>query len=421
VSELRRPARPTPGAQWDGLVVLCAGNNWDDGKLADQHLAQHLSGHLPLLYVDPPISHLTPLNHPDLADSVRRPRLRLLTPRLARFTPIMPPRGETLIPSVAHALVRRSLTRAVARLGGRVNAVVAAAPAWPVFGTCGERLRVFWAQDDYAGGAELMGLDPQRVLRGELAAAASADLIVASSAHVRDAWVARGYAPTLIPFGCDAGRFAQAGHLPQPDDIRLDVPVAGFVGHINERIDIRLLEATVDCGMSLLLVGPLDPKFEPSRMAALLARPNVCWVGEKPFEDLPPYLGALDVGLVPYTRSQFNMGSFPLKTLEYLSAGLRVVSTDLPATRWLATDLVAIESSPAGFVEAARRAVGMPRATGEILRRQRFAAAHDWSCRAADWAQALCPTGTAPLATSGAAAWQAASQSLRMSGGQARA
>ena len=50
-----RPHRLDPRRRhWDGLVVLCAANNWDEVKLADRHMAEHLSAYAPVLYVDPP-------------------------------------------------------------------------------------------------------------------------------------------------------------------------------------------------------------------------------------------------------------------------------------------------------------------------------------------------------------------------------
>ena len=60
-----------PGSAWDELIVLCAGMRWDDVKMADRHMAEHLVAHGPVLYVDPPVSHLTRLNRPDVAASLR--------------------------------------------------------------------------------------------------------------------------------------------------------------------------------------------------------------------------------------------------------------------------------------------------------------------------------------------------------------
>ena len=56
---------------WDGLIVLCAANSWDAVKLADRHMAEPLTAHAPVLYVDPPISHLTRFKNPAVAASAQ--------------------------------------------------------------------------------------------------------------------------------------------------------------------------------------------------------------------------------------------------------------------------------------------------------------------------------------------------------------
>src|SRR5262249_60607279 len=102
-----------------------------------------------------------------------------------------------------------------------------------------------------------------------------------------------------------------------------------------------------------------------------ISRPNAHYAGRAPASEVPPYLAAMDVGLTPYADTQFNQASFPLKTLEYLSAGLPVVSTDLPGARWLRDDLarsdpaagpqlMALTSDEAGFVAAPRRLTPAP-------------------------------------------------------------
>ena len=145
----------------------------------------------------------------------------------------------------------------------------------------------------------------------------------------------------------------------------------------------------------------------PQRFAALTARPNVSYAGRVPQEAVPSYLAAADIGITPYTASPFNRASFPLKTLEYLGAGLPVVSTDLPGARWLLDDLarsdpaeqqmtgqiMTLAGTPADVVAAVRRMAGEPggkpggEPAGEPAGEQRadrcraFAARHSWARR----------------------------------------
>ena len=373
------------------MLVLCAANSWDTpNKMADRHLAEHLAGHAPVLYVDPPMSRLTTFRHPELAATLEEPRLRLVAPGLARLTPVVLPGpqrpGMTRVTAI---LVRRALRRATRALGGSVQAVITAWPLLPIFGACDERLKVYWAQDDFVGGATLLGLSADRIQRGESAVAARADLIVAANPVLADAWRRRGHPSYLVPFGCDSAFFATSDEAPAPPDVRLPAPVAGFIGYLGDRIDIRLLEAVAERGSSLLLVGPRHPRFAIAAMGSLLARPNVQWVGPKRFDELRSYQRVIDVGLVPYSPSAFNLGSFPLKTLEYLAAGRAVVATDLPAVRWLSTELVAVAPDPASFADAVDRALNQPRTAELTARRRSFAAKHSWANRAADISEIL--------------------------------
>jgi teichuronic acid biosynthesis glycosyltransferase TuaH len=84
---------------------------------------------------------------------------------------------------------------------------------------------------------------------------------------------------------------------------------------------------------------------------------------------------------VPYADTAFNRGSFPLKLLEYLGAGLPVVSTDLPATRWLDTPLIHTATNRTGFVAAVERVLGGAD-PGTPASRREFARRHGWESRA---------------------------------------
>src|ERR1700730_3484384 len=106
-------------ASWRDAIVICAANSWDAPvRLHDRQLAEHLSELAPVLYVDPPLSVLTPLRQPALAGGLREPRLRLVSGRLARLPPVTPP--FPLRPGMATlvaALVRRAVRDALRTLG----------------------------------------------------------------------------------------------------------------------------------------------------------------------------------------------------------------------------------------------------------------------------------------------------------------
>jgi len=375
---------------WRGTVVLFAANPWDGPKLADQHIAEGLAQYAPVLYVDPAMSRVMGLRSPQLAARLAEPRLRMLADGIARLTPVVLPGPER--PGIARATraqLRHKVRKAIADLGGSVHAVIDSGTIVRELDAFRGVKRIFWAQDDYVGGAALFGQDPRRIAKGEARQAANADVIVSSSPTVADLWRSRGYQPELIPYGCDATAYRHVDDVEAAADVTLPSPIVGFVGFLNDRIDLSILDEIAARGRSLLLVGAVPASFPVERLDALLAKPNVQWVGFKEFGELPAYLRCIDVGIVPYTQSAFNKGSFPLKTLEYLAAGRAAVATDLPATRWLDTDLIRIESMPVRFADAVDAALREPRSCELVARRQTFARMHTWTERARRFAQVL--------------------------------
>ncbi|WP_455133475.1 glycosyltransferase [Microbacterium aurum] len=165
---------------------------------------------------------------------------------------------------------------------------------------------------------------------------------------------------------------------------------AVVMGTINARIDFTLLDAVVCAGVELLLVGPITDTDAGAAVDRLCERGDVEYRPQAPFRDMPEVLRGCAVGLVPYTHSLFNEGSFPLKTLEYLAAGLPVVATDLPAIRWLGCPDVDVADAPDAFAAAVRTLVDRP---GPDLqgreRRRSFAREHDWERRAEAFVEVL--------------------------------
>jgi teichuronic acid biosynthesis glycosyltransferase TuaH len=388
-------------------LIWMAAVSWDGIRGTDRHMVSAMTRHARILWVDPPFSPITPSTRRAGLPRTFKPVISAVDERIMRLTPVALPGLSRPVMRVTTApLVHAQVRWATRKLGIRPFAVVAS-HLDTVLGRWGSTVvKVLYGTDDYVAGARLAGLSADRLRSLEQRSLARADVVVAISPELADKWAALGAEPVVIPNGCNVARGSTDTLPPAVRD--LPAPVVGLVGQLCERIDLDILNGIVDAGFSLLMVGPADPRWEPQRFPALIARPGVHYAGCVPAEAVPSYLAGADIGITPYAHSPFNRASFPLKTLEYLGAGLPVVSTDLPTARTLRDDLarssqaafgdqiLALAASPADFIAAVRRMVGdlrRPAATGRdrvpvdrspaIADHCRaFVERHSWSSRA---------------------------------------
>jgi glycosyltransferase involved in cell wall biosynthesis len=124
-------------------------------------------------------------------------------------------------------------------------------------------------------------------------------------------------------------------------------------------------------------VGPIQPgDVDESRLAAL---PNVHLLGGKSLAELPAYLKAMDVALIPYKLNELTRNIFPLKLYEYLAAGLPVVAAALPELAPFA-DRVSLASKPGDYPGLIREALASDSREARAAR-SAFAAANSWDAR----------------------------------------
>lgn len=377
------------GGERRPLTVLMSGTNWDGVRKSERALTEAMRRYTDVLWVDPPVSPATPRRYRRFSESgpAWRPVLTEPEQGVHRLTPVvLPGLTRPVVRSTTWPLVRRQVRIALATLGRKPFAVISCSLDDVLRGWPEDTVTVLRGADDWVAGAELMGLPADRLRRDERRAVATADLVLAITPALAEKWRALGATPVLLPNGCDPEPYLRVDTVsPAPLPAGFPTPVAGVVGQLNDRLDAELLTAVADTGLGLLLVGPHDPGWLPDAWARLMARPNVHHAGAVPFADLPSWLARMDVGLTPYTDTEFNRASFPLKTLEYLAAGLPVVGSDLPVTRALAVESpdVTVTTGPAAFVRAVLTAADLPR-TPELVRRRRnvVTVRHSWASRA---------------------------------------
>ncbi|MBI3538170.1 MAG: glycosyltransferase, partial [Chloroflexi bacterium] len=121
--------------------------------------------------------------------------------------------------------------------------------------------------------------------------------------------------------------------LALPDDLRdIPSPRAGYIGNISAyKMDFDLLArvARARRDWSFVFIGPIG-RGDPSTDITNYQLPNLYFLGARPYAELPRYVRAFDVCLIPFNQNESTRGSLPMKFFEYLAAGKPVFATDLP-------------------------------------------------------------------------------------------
>jgi len=132
-------------------------------------------------------------------------------------------------------------------------------------------------------------------------------------------------------------------------------PVAGYVGVIDERLNLGLIEGLADRlpDWDIHMVGPVVKLHD----VQLPNRPNIKYFGHQRYADLPRFMGGFDVALMPFAMNESTRSISPTKTLEYLAAGLPVVSSRIPDVVTDYTGVVDLQDDAEGFACACRHVV----------------------------------------------------------------
>jgi glycosyltransferase involved in cell wall biosynthesis len=317
-----------------GLVV-CAHLSWDWVWQRPQHLISRLARTRRTFYVEQPVRAdvSAPTVHRSDAGPVHRIRMDVPRdfggPGLPDFSPYLEVLPELLGSAAAGS-----------------DVWIYTPLALDLAEKLGPRTLVYDVMDDlsaFADGGADMARRQQIALR-------RADLVLAGGRSLhRAATEVRGPAGAhLFPSGVETAHYASSRAL----RTERQRPAAGYVGVIDERLDLTLLTdlAAKLPEWDIHLVGPVT-KIDPS---TLPQASNLHYPGMQPYERLPEVMAGLDVALMPFALNDATRSISPTKTLEYLAAGLPVVSTRVPDVVADFSQVVRFADDGAAFADACR-------------------------------------------------------------------
>jgi glycosyltransferase involved in cell wall biosynthesis len=166
-----------------------------------------------------------------------------------------------------------------------------------------------------------------------------------------------------FPSSIDKKHFAKARKKGKDPEDQANIPKIrlGFYGVIDERFDYKLIGDVAELrpDWHFVLIGPvvkIEPEILPNNR-------NIHYLGPKSYEQLPSYLSAWDIALIPFLLNESTRYISPTKTPEYLAAGIPVISTPIRdvVNPYGKRELVSIVRNAKEFIKATEASLAMPK------------------------------------------------------------
>ncbi len=189
------------------------------------------------------------------------------------------------------------------------------------------QLVIYYCCDNF----EASSAGTKRIRETENILIRTADLVFAHSKALFDRCRRFTDEVHVFNYGFNREVFARAADEPPADLASIKRPILGYVGGVHKAIDFALIEklALAHPDKSLVFVGPLQ-----TEVGQLVRLPNIHFLGQKRYEELPTYIKHFDLGLIPYALNEYTKNVYPTKLNEYLIMGKPVICTQLPEVQY---------------------------------------------------------------------------------------
>lgn len=367
------------------LPILYFGNDWHaDNRTSSHHIARRLAREFPLYYIECPGLRAPQRSGRDLRRIVMKLRRFLQGARSVEggvkvWTLVQIPFHRfALMRWLNRLFLTASLRWLMWREGIRRPMTWFVAPHMSsVVGRLGERLSVYYCIDDHSS---LPGVNREVVRAMDDELARKADLVFVSAETLLERKLPLNENTCYSPHGVDFDHFAHAQDdrtaLPA-DTVGLAQPVVGFFGLIEKWIDLELIDFLAEQRphWTFLMIGRLAvPENELPR------RPNLHWIGKRPYEELPAYGKLFDAAIIPFRLTEVIWHANPIKLREYLAMGKPIVSVSTPEIDKY-SDVVETARTREEFLARLDTVLARPSTSTEIARRMDRVAPESWDGR----------------------------------------
>jgi len=347
----------------DALVVSFSNNQWEGPKMNRHQIMKCISRQNMVLFVEP----VLPIRE-SLAELRATSHLKWLSKSLVIFQfPCWLGRifAYPLIERYFQSMRKLILRRLIAKLrAGRQLIFYFWTPDYvPYLNIFDDCIKCYHIYDDFesyynlnvdkTGLAELRSNEIAMLMNADVAFGVTRELCNKKSTTKRVHYIPNGV--EYLHFNLEDKK-----QMAQPYELSaIAGPRFGYIGNITPKVDIELLlEIFIKYPKwALIMVGQVHRAVAETDTFQRLDRlSNIHFMGNQNYSDLPRWLKGIDVCLMPYRLDSHAFYGYPLKMLEYFSAGKPVVSSDIPAVREYST-ILRIESGVDGWCKGMKESL----------------------------------------------------------------
>jgi UDP-galactopyranose mutase len=357
----------TDGGALRACTVICFSHlRWDFVFQRPQHLMSRFAKANTVIFWEEPVE----------AGEGEQPEIAVRHEAATNVTVATPRIPAGTSPEAAQAMLASLLDQLTADVSGRVVAWYYTPMMLPFSRQLRADCTVYDCMDELAN----FRFAPPELLPLEQELLDRVDLVFTGGYSLYEAKRDRHSQVFPFPSSVDRGHFQQgrASDAQPADQVDLSKPRLGFYGVIDERIDLDLLAAVADArpDWSLVMVGPVVKISQED----LPRRPNIHYLGNKDYTDLPAYLSGWDVALMPFAINDATRFISPTKTPEYLAAGRPVVSTPITDVirHYGELEGVFIAGEAADFIAACEAALALKDQSAWLTEADGVLATMDW-------------------------------------------
>ena len=201
----------------------------------------------------------------------------------------------------------------------------------------------------------------------------SSDLVLTTSSYLMKKVVNKTKNSLYLP---NAGEFEHFNKI-KSGLLEYKKPIIGYFGSISDWFDTDLIEhlATNRPQFTFVMIGHTFG----ADIRKLQELPNIHFLGERPYSELPKYLYDFDVCLIPFKMIPLIEATHPVKIYEYFGAGKPVVATNMPELTPM-SDICYLAENKEDFLKKLDLAINEKDDT-VVQKRIKFASKNTWEAR----------------------------------------